>query len=258
MEAAELKHLFPDINPTSRGGMVLPYLQVEPYRYTLALGQAAEKRGVTIRQGEVVGFRKSGGRVRAAVLRTGAEVGGEAFVIATGPWTGRASAALGPEIPVLVNREQCLRMELPERLPPCGLIAPDGLTIIPKVGGDVIVGHAGQADLQATFDVNLTTEQVRMRLLAGAVELLPRLGEAKLVEHRGDFEGWSPPPRRIQPLLGRFPEYENAYVAARFGTLGMMMSLGAGEIMAALILADEPGPVRFKRLLEVLAPAAGI
>lgn len=252
--AAELKRLFPRLNPMSRGGLVLPYLQVEPYRYTLALGQAAEKRGMTIRQGEVVGFRTSGGQVRAAVLATGTEVGAEAFIIAAGPWTAPASAALGPAIPVLVNREQCIRMEPSERLPPYGLIAPDGVTIIPKVDGDVIVGHAGQADLQTTFDVSLTTEEVKMHLLSGALELLPSLGEAKLVEHRGDFEGWSPAPRRIQPVLGRLPEYENAYVAARFGTLGMMMSLGAGQVMTELLLAGERPPVRFRRLLEVLAP----
>jgi len=145
-------------------------------------------------------------------------------------------------------------MQPPVPLPPCGLVAPDGVTIIPKVGGDVIVGHAGQADLQTEFDVSLTTEEVRMHLLSGATELLQDLGEAKLVEHRGDFEGWSPPPRRIQPMLGRIPGCENVYVAARFGTLGMMMSPGTGQIMADLVAAGGVAPLRFRRLLEVLAP----
>ena len=254
MEAKELRALFPTINPLSRGGMALPYLQVEPYRYTLALGQAAEKRGATIRQGEVVAFGKAAGKVRCAVLATGAEVEADAFILATGPWTSRASAALGREIRVLVNREQCIRMHPPAPLPPYGLVAPDGVTIIPKAGGDVIVGHAGQADLQQDFDVSLTTEEVRMHLLSGATELLPGLGEAHLVEHRGDFEGWSPPPHRIRPMLGRLPECENAYVAARFGTLGMMMSPGTGQIMADLVAAGGAASLRFRRLLEVLAP----
>lgn len=254
MESGELRALFPGVNPLSRGGMALPYLQVEPYRYTLALGQAAERRGATIRQGEVVAFRKGGGKVRAAVLATGGEVEADAFILATGPWTSRASAALGREIRVLVNREQCIRMQPPAPLPPCGLVAPDGVTIISKVGGDVIVGHAGRADLQTEFDVSLTTEAVRMHLLGGATELLPGLAEGKLVEHRGDLEGWSPPPRRIQPVLGRLTECENAYVAARFGTLGMMMSPGTGQIMADLVAASGAASLRFRRLLEVLAP----
>jgi glycine oxidase len=255
MEASDLRRLFPDISSQVRGGMVVPYQQVEPYRYTLALAQAADRRGVRIRQGEVVGFRREGARVSAAVLATGAEAEADVFVLATGPWSGRSTAYLGEEMPILINREQCVRMEVAKRLPPYGLMAPNGLTIIPKVGGDVIVGHAGLADLQTSFEVSLTTEEAKMLLLSDAVELLPTLGEARLVEQRGDFEGWSPPPKRIQPVLGRLPGWDNVYIAARFGTLGMMMSPGAGRIMADLIMADGLPPARFAKMLEVLSPA---
>jgi glycine oxidase len=256
MGARDLKDVFPEINPQVRGGMVFPYIQVEPYRYTLALAQAAERNGATIRQGDVVEFRTEGPRVTAAILATGAEITADIFVVATGPWTGRTTSRLGIAMPVLINREQCVRMEIPRRLPPYGLTAPNGITIIPKVSGDVIVGHAGLADLQTSFDASLTTEETKMGLLNDAVDLLPSLSEAKLVEQRGDFEGWSPPPRRIQPVLGRLPEWDNVYVAARFGTLGMMMSLGAGRVMADLIAAAGRAPARFKHMLEVLSPAA--
>ena len=255
MESGDLRRLFPEISPQVRGGMVIPYLQVEPYRYTLGLAQAADKRGVRMRQGEVVGFRRQGARVTAAILATGAEVEADVFVLATGPWSGKSTSYLGKGMPILINREQCLRMEVAKRLPPYGLTAPNGLTIVPKVGGDVIAGHAGLADLQTSFDVNLTTEEAKMMLLADTVDLLPTLGEAKLVEQRGDFEGWSPPPKRIQPVLGPLPGWDNIYIAVRFGTLGMMMSPGAGRVMADLIMAGGRAPARFKNMLEVLNPA---
>ena len=254
MEASDLESLFPGISPQVRGGMVVPYLQVEPYRYTLGLAQAADKRGANIRQGEVVGFRKQSSRVTAAILATGAEVMADVFVLATGPWSGRSTSYLGREMPILINREQCVRMEVAKRLPPYGLTSPNGLTIIPKVGGDVIVGHAGLADLQKSFEVSLTTEEARMMLLSDAIDLLPTLNEAKLVEQRGDLEGWSPPPRRIQPVLGRVPGWDNVYIAARFGTLGMMMSPGAGRVMADLIIEGGRPPARFQNMLEVLRP----
>lgn len=255
MEASDLKSLFPGINPQVRGGMVVPYLQVEPYRYTLGLAQAAEKRGVSFRQGEVVGFRKQRNRVIAAILATGTEVMADVFVLATGPWSSLSTSWLGKEMPVLINREQCVRMEVPKRLSSYGLTAPNGLTIVPKVSGDVIVGHAGLADLQTSFDVGLTTEEMKMLLLDDAIDLLPTLNEAKVVEQRGDLEGWSPPPRRIQPVLGRLPEWDNVYIATRFGTLGMMMSPGTGRVMADLIIAGGRPPARFKNMLEVLSPA---
>jgi glycine/D-amino acid oxidase-like deaminating enzyme len=258
MEKRELQSLFPDITPEARGGLVLPYLQVEPYRYTLGLAQAAEKLGVQFRQGDVVGFRRHGAKTTAAILASGAEVAAGVFVLATGPWSGWSTSWLGRELPILINREQCVRMEVEvaRRLPPFGLTAPNGQTIVPKVGGDVILGHAGLADLQAALDASLTTEEAKMLLLNDAVELLPSLGEAKLVEHRGDLECWSPPPHRIRPVLGRLPQCENVYIATRFGTLGMMMSLGTGRVMADMILAGGRAPVRFRHLLEVLSPAA--
>jgi glycine oxidase len=256
MDRCDLHGLFPGLNDDVRGGAVFPFLQVEPYRYTLGLAQAAEKRGVQIRQGEVVGFRRQGSRVTGAVLASGAEVAADAFVLATGPWTGRSTSWLGRELPLLINREQCVRMEVPKRLPPFGLTVPNGVTIVPKVDGDVIVGHAGMPDLQSGFDADLTTAEEKMRMLTEAAELLPALNDARLVEHRGDFEGWSPGPRHIQPVLGRVPGSDNAYVAARFGTMGMMMSLGTGRIMADLIVAGDRTPVRFQHLLDVLSPAA--
>jgi glycine oxidase len=256
MDRRDLHGLFPGLNDEVRGGTVFPFLQVEPYRYTLGLAQAAEKRGVQIRQGEVVGFHRQGLRVTGAVLASGAEVAADAFVLATGPWTGHSTAWLGRELPLLINREQCVRMEVPKRLPPFGLTAPNGVAIVPKVDGDVIVGHAGMPDLQSGFDADLTTGEEKMRMLTEAAELLPALNDARLVEHRGDFEGWSPAPRRIQPVLGRMPGTNNVYVAARFGTFGMTMSLGTGRIMADLILAADRTPMRFQHLLEVLSPAA--
>ena len=255
MERSDLRSLFPDINPLARGGVVLHYLQVEPYRYTLGLAQAAEKMGVNIRQGEVVGFHRQGPRITSVTLATGTEVKADVFVLAMGPWSGQGASRLGKDMPVLINREQCLRMQVPKPLPPYALASPAGQTIIPKVDGTVILGHAGLADLQTSFDVSLTTEKAKMALLNDAVELLPALNEAELVEQRGDFECWSPPPNRIQPVLGRLPEWENAYIATRFGTLGMMLSLGAGQIMADLIIAGGRIPNRVKNMMAVLDPA---
>ncbi len=254
IEENDLRNIYPDINPLARGGVVLPYFQVEPYRYTLGLAQAAEKMGVNIRQGEVVGFQRQGSRVTSVTLATGTEVEADVFVLAMGPWSGQGTSRLGKEIPILINREQCLRMQVPKQLPPYALATPAAQTIIPKVNGEVILGHAGLADLQTSFDVSLTTEEAKMTLVNDAIEILPTLNDAELVEQRGDFECWSPPPNRIQPVLGRLPEWENAYIATRFGTLGMMLSLGAGRIIADLIIADGRIPERAKNMMEVLSP----
>jgi glycine oxidase len=252
LEAEDLRAIYPDINPQARGGMLATTRQVEPYQYTLGLAQAAEKMGAEVLLREVVGFSHKGTRVTSVIFSSGSELEADVFVIAMGPWTGQGTTWLGKEIPIWINREQCLRIEVPERLP-YGL-SYNGLVILPKANGSVIIGHAGVADHQPNFDASLT-EEVKTALLNDAITLLPRVGEARVTEHRGDLEGWAPPPNRTQPVLGRLPEWDNAYVAARMGTLGMMMSLGVGRFMAELITREGQPPNHVKNMMDYLSPA---
>ena len=252
LEPQELRALFPDIKPTVRGGLVFPAFQVEPYRYTLGLAQAAEKMGVTIRQGEAVGFHYTGSRITSVVLASGTEIEADVVVIAMGPWSNQGASWLGKEMPIFVTRDQCLRLEVPSTLPPFALTC--GVSVIPKVDGSVIVGHSGVPDPQPDYDSSITNE-AQMELLEEGIKLLPSLEEAKVVEHRGDLEGWSPAPNFMQPVLGRFLEWDNAYVAARLGTLGMAMSPAVGQVMADVIIAGGHIPYYIKSMMEYLSPA---
>ena len=258
LEANDLKAIFPDINQRARGGLSLPYLQAEPYQYTLGLAQAAEKMGASIRQGQAVGFRHKGSRITSVILASGTEVEADVFVLAMGPWSGQGTSWLGKEIPILISRTQCLRVNVPQQLPPYALsIEAEGIApaaIIPKVNGEVILGTSGIADLQPGFDSSVT-EEIKLMILDAATGLLSGLQEGKLVEHRGDLNGWSPAPNHIQPLVGRLPKWENAYIATRMGALGVAMSLGVGEVMAALIISEGRVPDRVKTMMEVLSPA---
>ena len=62
----------PRLNPATVGALhVEGSADVEPYRLTLALAEAAEKGGATIRTGRVTGLRKAGDRVQAVMLEDG-------------------------------------------------------------------------------------------------------------------------------------------------------------------------------------------
>ncbi len=253
LEADDLRAILPDINPQARGALSSPCLQVEPYKFTLGLAQSAEKMGASIRQGRAVGFRHQGPRVTSVTLATGTEVEADVVVLAMGPWSRQGTSWLGKEIPIRINREQCLRVQVPQQLPPYALRA-TRIAIVPKVSGEVILGLSGAEDLQASFEVSQTTEEVKREILEDAIALLPRLKEAKLVEHRGDLEGWAPAPNNVQPVVGRLPKWDNAYIAAGFGTEGIMMSLGTGQVMAELIVNEGRLPNRIKTMMECLSP----
>ena len=90
---------------------------IEPYRLTLALGQAAEQRGVTLRTGEVTAVHVDGGHVDGVSIATGAgraeRVACDTVVVAMGPWTARASEWFGVPLPVHPLKGQIIRLQAP-------------------------------------------------------------------------------------------------------------------------------------------------
>ena len=252
LEPDELQAIFPNINPQIKGGVCLPGFKVEPYKYILCLAQAAEKMGCTIRSGEAVGFGSQGSRVTSVVLASGAEIEATEVVLAMGPWIGQATSWLGKALPVELHRVQCIRVELPRPFPPYGIRTTEG-AIIPEVDNKVILHSFKRSpDLVTNFDSSLT-EESKLSSIEMATNLFPEIEEGSIVEHRGDLECWAPA-LRMQPVLGRHPEWDNVYLASRFGSFGIMLSLSAGQLMAELIARDGQAPYRVEKLLKILSP----
>lgn len=255
VDTKDLINDFPELNPEVRGAGRVTVYQLEPYKYTLGYAQAAEKMGCKVKQGEVIGFGTNGGKITSVKLASGKTIEADAVVIAMGPWTGKGTSWLGKELPIQIVLESCLMMETPQALPLNAIT--DGVNaIVPKVNGEVIVGSAGGPHLrQDHFDTRLS-EDHKLELLEGAIRMWPPIENAKLVEYRGDLQAWNPGPSFMKPVMGRIPEYDNAFVASRFATLGISQSAGAGNIMADLI-ADGNVPPGTEKMMEQIDPAKG-
>jgi glycine/D-amino acid oxidase-like deaminating enzyme len=142
---------------------------------------------------------------------------------------------------------------MPSELPLHTLGAGD-YWILPKKNGEVILATYSAADFidRPDFDASLS-EETKMATLNGVVRILPALEDATIVEHRGDLLAMAPTPPYQQPVMGRFPGWQNGYVASRFGGDGVCMSPATGELMAELIDTGKP-PLRARRMFEQLAP----
>jgi glycine oxidase len=232
IEADEVRARCPDIAPGIHGGTLWSGHQVEPYRYTLALAQAAEAKGANIKQGEAIGFRYQGSKVTSVILAT-SEIEADVVVLAMGPWTAQATAWLGKELPMRVTRDQCLVLEVLQRLPPWRITSGQGVgvAIVPKVDGKVILGH--WEDDRVDFD-DRPTEEFRLSVMEAAVATIPRLEEAKLVEHRAAVEAWHPVSGL--PMLGRLPGWDNVYLVTWLAGFGIQWSPAVGRIMTDLIV----------------------
>jgi len=250
-----LRAIFPSLNSVYAGGVVYPNGQVEPYRFSLSMAQAAEKLGAEFVQGEVVEFATQGDRITGVRLASGTELQADAVVLATGPWIGKLSAMLGCPIACRPVFSECLRVTMPGDFPLHGLGAGD-IWIVPKKNGEVILATYGVKDFvdRPDFDASLS-EETKLAALEGAAEVLPVLEDATIVEHRGDLLAMAPTPPYQKPVMGRFPGWRNAYVAARFGGDGVCMSPATGELMAELIDTAQ-APLRARHLFECLAPTS--
>lgn len=244
LSSALVQDRFPRLSPGLRGAMLIPGAEVEPYRYTLALARAAETKGTEIKNRTAVGFRTAGQRVTAVQLSTGDEIPADAFVIAMGPWSSAAARWLGQEVPMRINREQILVLEVPWEFVPHGVYTSRvGLNF--KRSGKVLLGLGGVIDW-VDFDDSPTAE-FRDAVIEHATRLVPSLEEGTIVEHRACVEAW--PPQAL-PVVGRLRGWDNAYIATGFGTIGISPSPAVGRAVADLIVHD-----RLDQMIEALTPS---
>ncbi len=249
LEADDVKARIPGIVSGVRGGIYFPGRQVEPYKYVLSLFQAAEARGVSMKQREAVGFSHQGSNVTAVILAEG-EVQADAVVLAMGPWSQQGASWLGKDIPLTVRRGQCIKVEVPQQLPSYRLLG-DRVAVIPKVDGTVILGRTGAHDVVHEKVVNFDdspTEEAKTSIINAAVDLLPGLGESRLIEHRAGLEAWQPDGGL--PMLGRLPGWNNVYIATWLATWGIQWSPAVGRVMADLIIKGDTD-----ESIEALSPA---
>jgi glycine oxidase len=262
--ADELRDIFPDLHPGARGAVYFAGGKLEPYKYTLALAQAAERKGASIKLGEAVGFRCEGTRVTAVTLATGTEVEADEVVLAMGPWLGKGTSWLGKAIDIKPNKLESLKLEMSEPFPLYRLMAgeiailrqPDGTVLlgegpmaedmgVPTADGGVKTGFTFPFDWQPEFDDN-PTERLKERYTEAAVIVLPRMEEAKLVEQRAGLLAMLP--KHALLTLGRLPGWDNVYVTG--AETAVMYSLTVGRLMAELIIKG-----RTEEDIEVLDPA---
>jgi len=251
-DTAQLKEIFPTLASKWVAGITNPEGQVESYKYTLGLAQAAERLGARIKQGEAVGFTTRKDRITGLKLAKGEVLEADHFVIAAGPWSHSVAAHLGVEIPMKLVMTECVRVAVPGGMPFQTLVAGD-YWIIPKVNGEVILSqYVGSIHEREEFDASLS-EELRLRTVSGCAEVLPALEAAQLLEHRGDLLAMRTSAPFQKPTLGRLPRWENGYLATHFAGLGINMSPAAGELMAELITTGRP-PLRAARTLAHLSP----
>ncbi|WP_132973541.1 glycine oxidase ThiO [Thiogranum longum] len=198
--------------------------QIRNPRMTRALRVALERQGATFCQDtEVLGWRSSGGQVRAALTANG-EVSAATFVVATGAWTAGLLEETGLTLPIQPVRGQMILF----RGPP-GLVRRitlhNGRYVIPRRDGRVLFGST----LEYTGFEKCTTQEALDDLSQSAFSLMPVLADLPVECH---WAGLRPGTPDGVPVIGVHPELSNLFVCAGHFRNGVVLGPASARLLA--------------------------
>src|SRR5262245_2037296 len=226
LDRASLRALEPRLTPDVMQGVYL-YGNgvVDSHLFTVSLAEAAQRYGATLRIGTVRGLQQSHGRVTGVQLDAGM-LACDTVVLAMGPWVQEAEAWLGLSIPVRPLKGEILRMELQGPGLAHDFASPE-VSLFSR-GNQVWCGATQE---WCAFD-KTPSATARRSLLSGAIQLLPAIASAMLVQHTACLR---PVTSDWLPIVGQAPGWENVYLATGGEKKGILLSPAIGKAIADLI-----------------------
>ncbi len=244
VEPDDVASIEPRVTAETYGGVYTEGIaDLEPYRFMLALSQAAEQNGATIVSGRVTGLLREDSRATGVTLED-SEISAEHVVLAMGPWAEAAAPWLGYALPIRPLKGQILRLRAPG--PPIqAYIGWEGNYAVTKPDGLL---WAGTTEEDVGFDERPTAE-AKDQITRSLLRVLPFLEDAALVRQTACLRPIAPD--RL-PVLGAAPEVERVYIATGAGRSGILLGPAMGRVMADLVIdgqtgiaIDGLGPLRF-------------
>jgi glycine oxidase len=230
LQTEEVLALEPRVSPKILGAVLLQDIGLlDSYRMTLALLQAAERRGATLVHGEVTGLETGGGRVTGVSVRQRV-IGCDAVVVALGPWSGDVSRWLGMDVPVEPLKGQIIHLAGPAEPLRHHMAGPG--QVVHKADGYVWLAATEE---RAGFDLGATS-QARDTLMEWGIRMVPGLRELPLVRQTVCLRPVAPD--RL-PILGRAPGWEGVYLATAAEKKGILLAPAMGRAVADLVLKGE-------------------
>ncbi len=235
IDAAEVRSIEPRLSPSVVGAVYEDEsAQLDSYRLNLALGRGAELKGADLHYREVTGLVTSGSTVTG--VRTASEdIHCGTVVVAAGTWSRAFTPWLGFPVPVRPLKGERLLLSYPGDPLPVLISSPKRGHMISRMDGFTSVGSTGgrdydQRDLFAgeEFD-RQPTAAARMELLQRAIDVLPDLERAELVQQLAGSRPLSPDGN---PIIGPVPGWEGVLLATGHTTKGIHLGPITGRMIA--------------------------
>ena len=204
--------------------------QVEPDSLSRGLAKRCEELGVKIRENTGIRhFHRRGATVAGVVTESGELIAGDVLLLAAGVWSGPLSKKLGAPMPIRPGKGYSIDYR------PAPIRLRTSLTL--EDARVAVTPLDGMLRLAGTMEFGGFDESVNPTRVAG----IRRAAQENLV-------GWDNPPGEAapwaglrpmtpdgRPVIGKFGNLHNAYIASGHGMLGLALAPGTAEVITDLI-----------------------
>jgi len=235
---------FPAVNLAAMDGVAFGIFspqdwQVQPLALTVALREAAVKRGATIAPVQITGVQTVGDQV-ISLATTAGELACDRLVVAAGLGSAELARAITPEAakplklqPVL-GQAQRLRLPRPLSDRPEPVLTGNDIHIVPLGGGDYWVGAT--VEFPAGAEPPIADGAEWGAVWQGAIDLVPALAQAEMVE---TWSGLRPRPvERSAPVIE--PLNANSWLATGHYRNGVLLAPATAQLIREAIAQSSP------------------
>ncbi len=179
----------------------------------------------------VTGFIREGGRI-CGVHSAAGEIRADQVVVAAGAWSGELLRSLDIALPVEPVKGQMILYKCAEDFL-TSIVLSNGRYAIPRRDGHVLIGSTRE---HVGFD-KVPTEEALASLKASAVELLPALADAEVINHWAGLRPGSP---GGLPFIGPVPGHDGLWLNCGHYRNGLVLAPASCRLLADLLLGREP------------------
>lgn len=254
LDAEQTLQREPALKPGVAGSFFFPGdAQLRPDRHLAELARIVRAKGGTIIENatvqDFVSMRGRVERVDYALEETGqtCKLAPREIVFALGAWTPTLAKKLDLRLPIQPGKGYSITYSRPRIAPRIPLTLRERSVCVTAWESGFRIGSTMEF---AGYDSTLNPRRLDA-LRRAAREYLVEPAGAEQVE---EWFGWRPMTSDDLPIIGRAPGIDNLIVATGHGMLGMTMSAGTAEIVAALAMGRPTAldisafdPARFTR-----------
>jgi D-amino-acid dehydrogenase len=233
-DADALLDFEPALKPGCAGGWHYPTDgQLRPDKLMRAWRRTLEGQDVQIRENCELLDLVIDGRVCRRLKTSRGDLPADHIVFATGAWTPRFHRLLRQPVAIQPGKGYSLTMPRPAFCPQHPMIFEEHRVAVTPLASAYRIGSTMEF---AGYDTTLNPDRLNLLRDGAAIYLREPVAEPVLES----WYGWRPMTPDGLPFVGRLPAFDNAWLAAGHGMLGVSMSPATGRLVAELVAGESP------------------